>query len=162
MQLYNLNIIKAMRAEVPLKLRKARRYALVATFAQPLIDMYNRFVALRSESEFYLSYNGQQASMQKLLNDVWPAAGGAIYIETVNATLQVFYLPNAEDNQPPIFLPNAEDNEPPIFLPNAEDFILQYDFIVWVPATLVFDEPKMRNLINRYRLAGKRYTIQTY
>lgn len=37
-----------------------------------------------------------------------------------------------------------------------------FDFIVWVPLLLVFDEAEMRSLINTYRMAGKRYSIQTY
>lgn len=36
------------------------------------------------------------------------------------------------------------------------------DFIVYVPIELVFDEAEMRALIERYRQAGKRYTIETY
>lgn len=37
-----------------------------------------------------------------------------------------------------------------------------FDFIVWTPILLVFDEAEMRALIDTYRMAGKRYSIQTY
>lgn len=37
-----------------------------------------------------------------------------------------------------------------------------YDFIVWVPATLVLDLFELRAIVDTYRSGGKRYTIQTY
>lgn len=142
--------------------RKPRILAEVDALIAPLVDLYNRFQQLVTEAQFYLSYNGQQLSIEWLLNDVWPLAGGGIFIETVNANIQPLFGSNKEDQQPPIYVSNKEDNMPPLFISNLEDYFTQYDFIVWVPATLVFDESKMKTLINRYKLAGKRYTIQTY
>jgi hypothetical protein len=37
-----------------------------------------------------------------------------------------------------------------------------YDFIVWVPVALVFDTYELQALVNRYKQAGKRYSIQTF
>jgi hypothetical protein len=34
------------------------------------------------------------------------------------------------------------------------------DFVVYVPTTLTFDEIKLRALIDYYKLAGKKYTIE--
>lgn len=44
---------------------------------------------------------------------------------------------------------------------NAE-FNIQFNFIVKVPASLTFDSTSMRAIIDYYRLAGKRYKIETY
>lgn len=37
-----------------------------------------------------------------------------------------------------------------------------WDFIVWVPIELVYDEYELRALVNRYKQGGKKYTIQTF
>lgn len=39
---------------------------------------------------------------------------------------------------------------------------LDWDFVIMVPVEVVFNESEMRALVNRYRLAPKRYTIMTY
>jgi hypothetical protein len=36
------------------------------------------------------------------------------------------------------------------------------DFIVFVPQSLSYDERRMKALVKMYKLAGKRFTIQTY
>lgn len=47
----------------------------------------------------------------------------------------------------------------PIILRRKEVSQLSWDFKVFVPSAVTFDEQEMRALIDRYRLAGKRYTI---
>ena len=37
-----------------------------------------------------------------------------------------------------------------------------YDFIVWVPASLVFNENLMKAWLNRFVIAGSRYIIKIY
>ena len=160
--MFNVNLNNLVRQYIHRNRRKPKILAEVDAFLSPLNNLYNRFQALVSEANFYLSYNGQQVSVEWLLNDVWPAAGGGIYIETVNSTIQPTFLSNVEDQQPPLYVSNIEDQQPALYLLNLEDYNTQYDFIVWVPAALVFDQAKMMNLINRYRLAGMRYTTQTY
>lgn len=49
-----------------------------------------------------------------------------------------------------------------LYLQNLSEYALQFDFIVKVPAALVFDANEMKAIINYYKLAGKRYTIQPY
>lgn len=48
------------------------------------------------------------------------------------------------------------------FIYYRSEFSIQYDFIVNVPITILFDNKAMRALIDFYRLAGKRYKIITY
>lgn len=45
---------------------------------------------------------------------------------------------------------------------NKSEVYAQDDFIVWVPVGVVFDINEMKALINYYKLAGKKYSIQTY
>jgi hypothetical protein len=45
---------------------------------------------------------------------------------------------------------------------NKSEVYAQDDFIVWVPSNVVFDVNEMKALVNYYRLAGKKYSIQIY
>ncbi|MEI6489345.1 MAG: hypothetical protein WCP52_10295, partial [Bacteroidota bacterium] len=49
-----------------------------------------------------------------------------------------------------------------LFLENESEYQSNYDFIVMVPAAVVFDINAMKSLVNYYRCAGKRFTIQTF
>lgn len=49
-----------------------------------------------------------------------------------------------------------------LYLLNKAEGQNSFDFIVWVPAGLVFDQNEMEALIDLYKLAGKTYVILTY
>lgn len=49
-----------------------------------------------------------------------------------------------------------------LYLKNKGEGQILYDFIIWVPAALVFDENELRALVAIYKMAGKRYTIMTF
>lgn len=48
------------------------------------------------------------------------------------------------------------------YLINQGEALQYWDFIVFVPVAVAFSNSEMRALVDRYRQAGKRYTIQTY
>lgn len=48
------------------------------------------------------------------------------------------------------------------FIRQSSEFYLTYNFIVKVPSALVYNEISMRAIIDYYRLAGKKYKIETY
>lgn len=49
-----------------------------------------------------------------------------------------------------------------LYLENKSEQAGQLDFIVMVPVALSFDINEMKGIVNFYKLAGKRYSIQTY
>jgi hypothetical protein len=64
-------------------------------------------------------------------------------------------------------LPDASPNEwefqyPITFFKNNAEFYGNTDFIVFVPANLVYNVFELIALVNFYKLAGKRFTIKTY
>lgn len=68
----------------------------------------------------------------------------------------------ANNNVPP---PNATFwvyHKDVVFKRRRSEFNIQFNFIVKVPAPLVFDPIAMSAEIDYYRLAGKRYKIETY
>lgn len=67
----------------------------------------------------------------------------------------------------PILAPGMDPSEwidmgPRLFLRNKAEGLVVQDFIIWVPATLVYNEAELRALVAIYKLAGKRYVIMTY
>ena len=48
------------------------------------------------------------------------------------------------------------------FFKNKIEYQLMNDFIVMVPTSVTFDTNAMKAVVNYYKLAGKRYTIQTF
>ncbi len=49
-----------------------------------------------------------------------------------------------------------------LYLKNRSESQVQFDFTIWVPAALVYDENELRALVAIYKLAGKRYNIISY
>lgn len=48
------------------------------------------------------------------------------------------------------------------FIRRRIEFNIQYDFIVRIPASLTYNVVSLRAIVDFYRLAGKRYKIETY
>lgn len=69
----------------------------------------------------------------------------------------------AANRRPDIFPSLWNDEGPRRYLYNKTEYYGGGDsFIVFVPAGVIFDTSEMKALINRYKLAGKTYSIQTY
>lgn len=135
---------------------KAWLYSLI----QPIIELYAIFSSYRIQALYTLSFTGQVIYLEKLLNDTFNNGGTEIFIEDGGKIAPFIF--NTEENEPDLFIYNTEENEPDFFIYNTEEYPGNIDFIVKVPTALVFDDNHMKSLINKYKLAGKNYTIQTY
>jgi len=141
-------------ADVPIT--KSWLYSLI----QPLIELYAIFSSYRIQALYTLSFTGQVIYLEKLLNDTFNNGGTEIFIEDGGKIAPFIF--NTEENEPDLFIYNTEENEPDLFIYNTEEYPGNVDFIVKVPTALVCDDNHMKSLINKYKLAGKNYTIQTY
>lgn len=139
-------------------LTKAWLYSLI----QPLIELYAIFSSYRIQALYTLSFTGQVIYLEKLLNDTFNNGGTEIFIEDGSLKIAPFLFNTAEDAEPFFVYNTAETDEPNTYLYNTAEYTGNLDFIVKVPVALVFDENQMKSLINKYKLAGKNYTIQTY
>lgn len=137
---------------------KAWLYSLI----QPIIELYAIFSSYRIQAIYMLSFTGQVIYLEKLLNDTFNNGGTEIFIEDGILKIAPFLFNTAEDADPFYVFNTAETNEENLYLYNTAEYTGNLDFIVKVPTALVFDENQMKSLINKYKLAGKNYTIQTY
>lgn len=104
--------------------------------AQPPVYLYNKYDAT------YTYASGEFAAYQ-----------GTIWVANNATTGSTPAIGNANWSVHKPFDP---------YLINKGEALQPTDFIVWVPVALVFDINELRALVNRYKLAGKRYTVQTY
>ena len=140
------------------QITKSWLYSLI----QPIIELYAIFSSYRIQALYTLSFTGQVIYLEKLLNDTFNNGGTEIFIEDGILKIAPFLFNTAEDADPFYVFNTAETNEENLYLYNTAEYTGNLDFIVKVPTALVFDENQMKSLINKYKLAGKNYTIQTY
>lgn len=142
-------------------------------------------LAFREHINLRLSFTGQTLVLERLLNLYYyslfdPAVGPAnpgykIWIDDVVSDLQFIFLFLNYENQPiPLYRCSEYPVPPPApangnagtpgpqYLSLLAEYASETDFIVWVPASLVFDELEMRTLINLYKMAGAKYQFLTY
>jgi len=109
------------------------------------------FNAAEQATETYL-YNNYDAAVT-YAEDEYSMFANDIYIS----------LQNANTNNTPDVSPLWwSDDGDVLFLLNQEEFDSLFDFIVYVPVAVTYDENVMTAQVNQYKIAGKRYYIDTY
>ena len=135
--------------------------AWMKALLSPIISNYNAFIQYRKDALYKVSFNGQIIYLEHILNDTFDNINRGIYIDNV-ADNRHDYFYNKVELKPNVYLYNLSEGGPHLYLKNKAEYSNLYDFIVMVPTAVTFDNNAMKALVNYYKLAGKRYTIQTY
>ncbi|MCG9911835.1 MAG: hypothetical protein MH137_11090 [Flavobacteriales bacterium] len=134
-------------------------------FARVFQTLHNRFV-------YDISHTGQVASMEHYLNDQYSivynmatrsadiANGDIIWIDS-GLQITPVYLYNKAELKQPIYIRNKSESEPPVYLRNKAEGA-GYEFIVYVPSALTWNQAQLDSQIKKYKQAGARYIIQVY
>lgn len=157
--MFNINIDIIIRQILPPRKRSNSILEFLQAAVKPLKQLHQSFLDRRQQTLFYMAYNSQVIYLERLLNIVFNSGNPGIYIDDA-VQFDYWFLYNTAENHPQ-YIYNTDENQP-VWLYNQTEFETNYDFIVFVPLGLQFNENQMKALINRYKLAGKRYTIQTY
>lgn len=124
-----------------------------SAFAAPL-------QSLADKTLYEMQHDSRVIYLEKVLNEYFE-------IETYNpnshiATRQIYIIDTPK--APKTYIFQTEENQPvylgTVYLDREQEF--NADFIIKVPEAIAFDEPKLRAMVNFYKLAGKKYLIQTY
>ena len=119
----------------------------------PLIKVVDDFNFNRNQNLYNLAHNGQVCYLRKALNDRFDIAQRRIKIIDGNKYKREYIYTDGE--QKPRFLGT-------MYLRDDADYSdTGVDFIVLIPAGLNYNDYEMRALIDFYKLASKRYKIQT-
>jgi len=153
-------------------------YLYVASY--PLKQLNFSFYVFGGKQRREVRFNSQVMLLERALNlryldmDKWatyasPTANNGIYIDSTTVITNLGYAWNLNEGQPNEgYAYNIGETpiEPPAhtveYAYNLSEFLGQTLFIVMVPSWLTFDQTEMRAFIDKYRMAGRTYTIQTY
>ncbi len=117
--------------------------------------MYSEFMVQRAADLYDIGHDSRVFSMEAVFNDAFDMVNRTIYI-TDGFNKNRIYLYTRTEAQP-VFL------NPSIPLWNRADYAdTGVDFIVWVPKAIsmtVTDMIQLTALVNKYKLASKRYAI---
>lgn len=153
---------------IPYRIRQSRMVEFMGALLAPLQTVNGYFSAHVDMIRYDLKFNGQVMYLEHVLNDQFDDTLRRIYIDDPSGQ-QIFtpYIFNRIEQQPPLHLFNVADAKPVdenIVLRNTVELVVTTDFVVHVPAGIFNPtmEVQMRDLIDRYRIAGKRYTFDTF
>lgn len=118
-------------------------------------------------------YTGQISSLEHFLNlkfnlsyniqtrDTLISNTEIIYID--EEFIEPFYLWNENENFIPlVYFHNENESFNIVYLYNSIESIYEGSFIVYVPDWLVYDLNYLKSLINKFKIAGKKYLIKSY
>lgn len=177
--MYQLNIIQHIHRLLMYVLRKQVNVAWLYVLLWPIKQLSIEFDLWTTTKLREVNYNGQVMVLERMLNlyfygqDKWataadPTASTGFYIDVVGSNLDHIYSWNDGE-----VVPVDEDvfswsvDEVPagteVFVWNeAETAGLDYNFKVMIPAAFTYTENEVRALVDKYKLAGMAYIIETY
>ena len=150
--MYNLNIDKLLVLLTPTFLRKPKLIAWLRTLAMPLNKLLDDFKVHRERDLYYLAHNSQVCYLRKALNDEFDPQLRRIKIEDGRQNQRLYIYPRSANR--PLYIGK-------VFLYQRGSYIDGgVDFVVVLPHGLEYDRYKLEALVNFYKLAGKRWTIE--
>ena len=154
---------------MPPFLRQLKIIAWLNTLIKPLVDVYNNFIAYRQNTIYSLSFTGQIIYLEKLLNDTYNNGLAGIYIQD-GLLITKTYIWHKAEGCPKTYLFHKAEAAAKTYLWHKSEANSMYDFIIMVPSAIYVTLTQNNNqginnmiaLVNKYKLAGKRFTINSY
>lgn len=144
---------------LPIALRKSITTTFVQVMVSPVSSLLRRFNQNRADWNYRMEHNGQVCYLQAVLNDKFDPLQRRIYIDDGEGADALLVYARSERRWQ--MVPRRSEGA---LILSSRAFVGQgaIDFIVFVPQSLSYDERRMKALVKMYKLAGKRFTIQTY
>lgn len=141
----------------PMRLRIKRINVFVQALVAPVIDLYNRFFVYKEDVEYRIGITCQVVHLQRGLNDRFDISGRRIVI--VPATEYLAVLLGVKDENKPHKLGTKTEAVQMLLPLKSETLAYSYDFIVQVPAAVIFNIDEMKAFVDKYKLESKNYKI---
>lgn len=147
---------------LPTFLRKIQHLKLLKSFAAPMVQLHDRIL-------YKMQHDGRTIYLEKVLNEYFEVSGydtqnheatKLVYIDDVPETDKLYI--HQDEELDVIFLEDDADVPEDIFLDAESENDISFSWIIFIPDTFVYDELKVRALVDSYRYIGKKYSIQTY
>lgn len=153
------NLINIAFENFPPRLRKHFSLALLRSLIAPIQHLYNSFYDYFAKVKYELIFDGTVIYLEHILNDTFDPTNRAIYIDDAIDSEAVVLFNLAENNEN-TYLYNIAENESATILFNESEAFA--DFTVMVPQALTFNQDQMIAMVKKYKIAGKKFTIQTF
>lgn len=139
----------------------SRHLKWLACIMAPLQELNTTFKAFVADVRYQMYLNGQVQYLEHYLNDLYDNSLRRIYIEDGDAGTP-FFVYNKADGTQNEYVYNKSELETAPVLYNQADYADQVDFIVVIPWSNIpsAEETIMKAYVNKYKLAGKRFSIQ--
>ena len=150
---YKINFNRLVVQLMPTFLRQPRMIAFISLFSAELTKLHNAWLIKKSQDETWLQHNSQVCFLRKILNDEFDDLQRRIKI-TDGQLYDRQYIYTLGEKKPKYL--------GKIFIRQSTDYAdTGIDFFVIVPTNINIEQNKykLEALINRYRLASKRYKI---
>lgn len=158
--MYNFDVNRIVKLLLPPILRVGKNIDFLLIPFRIIDNIINELKQLRNKQIYFSQFNSQTIVLQHLLNDLFDNQLRRIYIiNTANIYYPYFY--NEIENKPPIYLHYKIENMP-FYMKFQIEYHSLNDFIVYVPSALTINIQLMKYYIDYYKVAGKKYIIQTY
>ena len=142
--------------------RNSVMLAWLNVLVSPVVYIYGLFTTYMAGVIYGLNITSQVCFMEKALNDTFDTVARRIYIsDPVYDDPVYLYL---DDEEKPVWLYLDSEARPLWLYLDSEVYADGgVQFVVYVPAGLVYDTNRMKALINKYRLVSKNnYVISTF
>jgi hypothetical protein len=159
-EVYRVDFKKLLTWLIPWRLLQPRVLNWLFSLLLPLQQLYTAFWKYRRATIYHLRITPQVCFLEKLLNDRYDFTQRRIYIDDGmdKNPLHIFIY---EELKPKFVFKNNEA-KPKYIYTSGESGLFKDDFVVNVPAGLVYDENEMSSLLKVYKLAGSKFKIQVY
>lgn len=160
MSKYGVNFKRLALLMLPTLWRKPRLAALTYAAASPLNHLHTRFVLFQRATDYRLTHNGQTCRLRAVLNDTFDPIERRITITEDAAACgpSVLWLRSEGRAQ---LTPSRETGRAFIVTRRGYCGVNATDFWVNIPVSIMdgTDIDRLRAIVNTYKLASKRFSI---
>ena len=131
----------------------------------PVQDISDDMNTLQTNTLEFLNYTGQHKAMEEYLNDLYDPSLRRIYI-TENDIAGIdavnLYQSGEVNPEPYTFYQSGEVNPGPIAFYQSGEAVVDDNFTVNIPSSIVYDADRINSQIRNYIEASKNWDIVTF
>lgn len=157
-----LNLNYLINQLIPFVLRRPKMVSWLLACLKPLEPLNDSFQQFAEETPINATYNGQTIILQYALNWIFGTPQGTIWIENVNNTLTTTYIFTNAESQPERYIYLASEAAVPTHIYQNQEFSTSEDFIVHIPTAMASFQGFVRIVVDRIKIAGTYYIVNTY
>jgi hypothetical protein len=159
--MFNQDYFNRFKEVTPHALRKPKFFALLRVLALSFGSIQNELNQLRAEMQYRFSFTGETYSIEALLNNEFDPVQRRIRVRSLPFRQPMVFLRQIQQQVLVFLRTNIE--APEHYLVSNFTFNnwqpQEFEFEVVVPSGVIYNTPVLRELVDRYRFAGKRYRI---